>query len=327
MSYFNHSLYAIHSFYPQTNFPPQQSYNYQYDHRYGWTTYPSYLNYQYYPQAQQPQQIFKRNIEKIQKTKENRQRKSKPKSNPVNKSFKKHNSSEDEYRPIYSPGSDKGIVMASNPGDEQKPDADYHQSFISSATLPSAPNAPTFNSNNAFISSISTSSNPTSPVSSSNRSIRELVSPSPTSTINSSVHPVNEVISAPSSQVDVERKNTQEYTADFPLGRQSSKEPIMITERYKSEMEQAIRNSTTPIESNESEIIEIPELGIKGIWLNKAETENWKGGNEPISEYKFNLDPNPEKITLKYASCVERIESQTIKFLKPPEPPKPGDLV
>ena len=47
----------------------------------------------------------------------------------------------------------------------------------------------------------------------------------------------------------------------------------------------------------------------------------------PIEDYKINIDPNPEVIKLNYASCVERVESLAIKYLKPPQPPAPGHLV
>ena len=77
----------------------------------------------------------------------------------------------------------------------------------------------------------------------------------------------------------------------------------------------------------DGEEIEIPELGVKGIWINKSEEKNWKGGDVPLSEYKIHFDSNPEVIQLKYSACVERIEAKAVKFLKPIQPPPPGDII
>jgi hypothetical protein len=98
-------------------------------------------------------------------------------------------------------------------------------------------------------------------------------------------------------------------------------------QKYTSEIEKAIYNSAQPIETGQHEEIEIPELGIRGIWINKSETENWTPGDVPLSEYKINIDPNPELVKLKYPKCIERIEAKAVKFLRPPTPPPPGDIV
>jgi len=51
-----------------------------------------------------------------------------------------------------------------------------------------------------------------------------------------------------------------------------------------------ISNSKSPIESlnDESEMIEIKELGIKGNWINKNEELNWQAGSVLSTDYNFN---------------------------------------
>ena len=68
---------------------------------------------------------------------------------------------------------------------------------------------------------------------------------------------------------------------------------------YVSRVEQAIRNSNQPIQPESTEMIEVN--GQRGVWVNKAEVENWQG-EIPISSYLINVDPNPEIVTLRYAS-------------------------
>jgi hypothetical protein len=53
---------------------------------------------------------------------------------------------------------------------------------------------------------------------------------------------------------------------------------------YLSKIEESLRNSSKPISSYETDIIEIN--GIRGIWLNKSEVENWKG-KQKFSGFKF----------------------------------------
>jgi len=93
---------------------------------------------------------------------------------------------------------------------------------------------------------------------------------------------------------------------------------------YVSQLEQQIRSSTQPVPSNESNIIEID--GVRGIWLNRAEVESWRG-EIPISEYPINDDTNPEVVRLRHPNCADRVQQLAIKYLKPPRPPTPGPIV
>ena len=91
-----------------------------------------------------------------------------------------------------------------------------------------------------------------------------------------------------------------------------------------SQIELAILRSANPIEVNESE--EITVIGQRGIWLNKAEINAWKG-DLALSEYKIYEDSNPEIITKKVTQIVEYVQELAIRYLRPPTPPAPGEIV
>ena len=91
-----------------------------------------------------------------------------------------------------------------------------------------------------------------------------------------------------------------------------------------SQIELAILRSTVPIEINESE--EITVIGQRGVWVNKAEVSAWKG-DLAISEYKIYEDSNPEIITKKVTQLVEYVQELAIRYLRPPTPPAPGEII
>jgi hypothetical protein len=91
-----------------------------------------------------------------------------------------------------------------------------------------------------------------------------------------------------------------------------------------SQVEAAILRSTVPIDINETE--EITIQGQRGIWANKQEVVNWKGVI-PISEYIINEDSNPEIITKKTQQNIEYIQELAIRYLRPPTPPAPGEII
>ena len=90
-----------------------------------------------------------------------------------------------------------------------------------------------------------------------------------------------------------------------------------------SRIEEAILRSNEPININETE--EATALGQRGILVNRNEILNWRG--PPISEYKLNDDPNPEIINKTINQPVEYMQDVQVKYLRPPTPPPPGDLV
>ena len=91
-----------------------------------------------------------------------------------------------------------------------------------------------------------------------------------------------------------------------------------------SEIEVAILRSDEPIVITESE--EINVLGHRGIWANRNESNQWKGA-VPLSEYKINEDQNPEIIRKTSKKQLEYIQELAIRYLKPPTPPTPGDII
>ena len=94
---------------------------------------------------------------------------------------------------------------------------------------------------------------------------------------------------------------------------------------FLSDIETAILRSTdAPININETE--EINVLGQRGIWANKSEVINWKG-LLPITDYLINEDPNPDVITKRVAQHIEYVQELAVRYLRPPTPPSPGEII
>ncbi|RMZ97230.1 hypothetical protein BpHYR1_038506 [Brachionus plicatilis] len=91
-----------------------------------------------------------------------------------------------------------------------------------------------------------------------------------------------------------------------------------------SPVESIILRSTCPLAVEETE--EISVLGQRGIWLNKSEEQNWHGPI-PISEYQINEDPDPEIIVKQTNQNLVYIQELAIRYLKPPTPAQPGDII
>lgn len=91
-----------------------------------------------------------------------------------------------------------------------------------------------------------------------------------------------------------------------------------------NDIETLILRANEPTVFNESDEIEV--LGQRGIWLNKQEVVNWRG-LLPISEYKINEDANPEIITKRSLQKLEYIQELAVRYLRPPTPPAPGEIV
>ena len=91
-----------------------------------------------------------------------------------------------------------------------------------------------------------------------------------------------------------------------------------------SRIEEAILRSNEPINVNETE--ETMALGHRGVWVNRSEVLNWRGP-VPINEYKLNDDPNPEVINKTVNQPVEYNQEVQVKYLRPPTPPPPGELI
>ena len=91
-----------------------------------------------------------------------------------------------------------------------------------------------------------------------------------------------------------------------------------------SDVEAAILRSSEPVTINETDEIEV--LGQRGIYANKSEILKWRG-LVPISEYRLNEDPNPQIITKKSKRLLKYTQELAIRYLRPPTPPAPGEIV
>lgn len=91
-----------------------------------------------------------------------------------------------------------------------------------------------------------------------------------------------------------------------------------------SEMEQRILRSSYPIEISETEEISVHDQ--RGVWSNRAEVLSWRG-DVNISEYQLHRDTNPLIMTKKAKQDVEYVQELAIRYLRPPTPPAPGEVV
>jgi hypothetical protein len=91
-----------------------------------------------------------------------------------------------------------------------------------------------------------------------------------------------------------------------------------------SSLETSILRSAVPVDINETE--EITVLGQRGIWANRSEELNWRG-SIPISQYLINDDQNPEVVVKRITKQLEYVQELAIRYLKPPTPPVPGEIV
>lgn len=98
-----------------------------------------------------------------------------------------------------------------------------------------------------------------------------------------------------------------------------------------SEIERKILNSTEPIPIPSGPLHEVAFNGTKGILLNKSEVTDWKGGGVGdeyvLKEYPINLDPDPEVVTKASKNIVQYTQEMFIRYLRPPTPPQPGEIV
>ena len=95
--------------------------------------------------------------------------------------------------------------------------------------------------------------------------------------------------------------------------------------QYVSQIENAILGAQgEPLNINENQ--EITVLGNRGIFANRSEVMGWKG-IIPIEQYQVNEDANPEVMNKKVTTKLEYIQELAIRYLRPPTPPAPGEIV
>ena len=74
------------------------------------------------------------------------------------------------------------------------------------------------------------------------------------------------------------------------------------------------------------EVEQITVLGNTGIWSNREEVSEWKS-DISITDYQINEDPNPILIRKKYQNELVYEQELAVRYLKPPTPPMPGDII
>ena len=93
---------------------------------------------------------------------------------------------------------------------------------------------------------------------------------------------------------------------------------------YMSKIEACILRSSEPIPIHETQ--EICAAGNKGIWANRCEACQWKG-DIPLNDYPINEDSCPEVINKRLKQKLEYVQELAIRYLKPPTPPAPGEII
>lgn len=94
---------------------------------------------------------------------------------------------------------------------------------------------------------------------------------------------------------------------------------------FASSVENGVTQATTePFPSQENE--EVTVLGERGIWTNRAEVAQWRG-DLAITEYPINEDREPTIIRKKYPDCLNYDREIAIRYLRPPAPQPPGDII
>lgn len=94
-----------------------------------------------------------------------------------------------------------------------------------------------------------------------------------------------------------------------------------------SRVSEQILNARQPIPVNESALTTVRINGqeITGIWVNKDECLNWRGPI-PLEHYAINVDA-ATVIRKQVAHSYDQVQNISVRYLKPPPLPAPGDLI
>jgi hypothetical protein len=95
-----------------------------------------------------------------------------------------------------------------------------------------------------------------------------------------------------------------------------------------SNVEKAILSAENPLAFDDSTVehIEIDE-NVRGVWLNKAEQDNWKQGELPIDQYEINNDLEPTVISKRPTEKVQFKQNVAVRYLNPQTPPAHGPII
>jgi hypothetical protein len=94
--------------------------------------------------------------------------------------------------------------------------------------------------------------------------------------------------------------------------------------QYVSAFELELLKSSEPIEVTVTD--EAVVFGQRGILANKNEVNEWRG-ELPIDKYPLNKDLKPKVITKKSSRIIEYTQEIAVRYLRPPTPPLPGDII
>lgn len=130
--------------------------------------------------------------------------------------------------------------------------------------------------------------------------------------------------SSKSSSSSKSKKSTSVKVENLEEDKSQEQQPCYKELYPKSEIEQAIVQSQDPIDLEENEEIEAND--VRGVWLNKTENLNWQGPI-PLEKYEINQDPEPEILNKKPAQKLLYKQQVQVRYLNPPEIPKPGDII
>jgi hypothetical protein len=122
---------------------------------------------------------------------------------------------------------------------------------------------------------------------------------------------------------------SQEMAQDLLLLLQQPKQPKQqkqspLERGELSGLEAAILRSKRPLAIEETE--EVVAAGERGIYLNRAEAEGWRG-ELSLSEYVLNEDASPELVLKQSTEQVEYVQELAVRYLRPPTPSPPGEIV
>lgn len=88
--------------------------------------------------------------------------------------------------------------------------------------------------------------------------------------------------------------------------------------------EKILNASNAPVDVNATETVCVNEQ--TGVYVNKQDESEWQGPVR-ISDYPINVDNNPEVISKQTNQVVNYTQDVTVKYLKPPSPPRTGEII
>ena len=91
---------------------------------------------------------------------------------------------------------------------------------------------------------------------------------------------------------------------------------------YSSQVENAILAAANPLEFNATK--QMSAAGQTGLWLNESEVNAFSGN---LAQYVFVEDANPQVVNKKVQQQLEYVQELAIRYLRPPTPPAPGEIV